>query len=63
MNVSVNMDVNVNTIVNTEWNMKFNVCMTMTMTHSEKSVQQLSEAWPYRHERRVMTPRKKLCYN
>ena len=31
-----------------------NSSMTMTMTHSEKSVQQLLEAWPYRQERRLM---------
>ena len=35
------------------------VAMTMTMTHSEKSVQQLLEAWPYRHERRGHNPAKK----
>ena len=33
--------------------------MTMTMTHSEKSVQQLLEAWSYRHERRSHDPEKK----
>ena len=33
--------------------------MTMTMTHSEKSVQQSLEAWPYRHERRGHDPTKK----
>ena len=33
--------------------------MPMTMTHSEKSVQQSLEAWPYRHKRRGRDPAKK----
>ena len=33
--------------------------MTMTMTHSEKSIQQTSVAWPYRRERRGRDPAKK----
>ena len=37
--------------------------MTMTMTHSEKSVHQPLEAWPYRRERRGHDPAKKVCYN
>ena len=36
-----------------------NLCLTMTMTHSEKSVEQSLEAWPYRRERRVDDPAKK----
>ena len=34
------------------WGSLWTAAITMTMTHSEKSVQQPSEAWPYRHERR-----------
>ena len=33
--------------------------LTLTLTHSEKSVQQSSEAWRYRHERRGHDPTKK----
>ena len=33
--------------------------MTMTMTHSDKSVQQSLEAWPYKRERRGHDPAKK----
>ena len=35
---------------------------TMTMTHSEKSHIRRMKAWPYRQERRVMTPRKKNLF-
>ena len=33
--------------------------MTMAMTHSEQTVQQSLEAWPYRRERRGRDPAKK----
>ena len=33
--------------------------MTMTMTHSEKSVEQPSEAWPYKRELKGHDPAKK----
>ena len=33
--------------------------MTMTMTHSKKSIQQSSVAWPYRRERRGQDPAKR----
>ena len=33
--------------------------MTMTMTHSEKSIQQSLEGWPYRDERRGHDPANK----
>ena len=35
------------------------VTKTLTLTHSEKSIQQMLVAWPYRRERRGHDPREK----